>query len=189
MNKSEKLNLGIYFAILLSLIFWIRYNLDFMKPILENSTLFFQLMVAVLIIAFVRNIIGIKTYGVFGPAIIIFGILKSGLGLWLGFIVFFNIFLVAMILSLVLYPLKISSSYRVAIIISSLVTFITVFELIGELFHLQIFESAIFFPVLITAWFADRFIVQVKEIDWIETSKKINWDNYYNIYSIFCFNL
>ncbi len=173
MNDTEKLNLGFFFVIFLTLIFWIRYNLEFIKPILENSPLFFQLMLAILIIAIIRNVIGIKTYGVFGPAIIIFGIIKAELGLFLGLTIFFNIFIVAMLISLVLYPLKISSSFRVGIIISSLIAFITVFELVGELFHLKIFESAIFFPVLITAWFADKFIVQVEEVDWVETSKKL----------------
>ena len=122
MRINEKINLGIFFAILVMVILWIRYNLDFMRVILESSTLFFQLMVAVLVIAVIRNIIGIKTYGVFGPAIIIFGVLKSGLGLFMGLVVFFNIFIVAMLISLVLYPLKISSSYRVAIIISSVIS-------------------------------------------------------------------
>ncbi len=170
MDRDDIINLGMYFAILVMIVFWIRYNLEYMETILMSSTLFFQLMVSVLIIAVMRNVFGVKTFGVFGPTIIVFGILK--VGLFLGLTIYLNLFLIAMLLSLVFYPLRISSSYRVAIIISTIVIMITMFELVGELFHLSVFEGAIFFPVLIISWLADRFVVQVKEIDWIETSKK-----------------
>ncbi|MBR9675434.1 hypothetical protein GOV05_00305 [Candidatus Woesearchaeota archaeon] len=142
-----------------------------MKPILLSSTLFFQLMISVTLIAVLRNIVGIRSFGVFGPTIITFGILKTGL--FLGLTMYLNLFLIAMALSFILYKYNISSSYRVAIIISSIVVAITFFEVVGELYHIKIFEAMIFFPVLITSWLADRFVVQVKEVDWVETSKKL----------------
>ncbi|MBR9690940.1 hypothetical protein GOV08_04620 [Candidatus Woesearchaeota archaeon] len=128
-------------------------------------------MISVTIIAALRNIVGIRSFGVFGPTIITFGILKAGL--FLGLTMYLNLFLIAMTLSFILYKYNISSSYRVSIIISSVVITITFFELIGELFHIKLFETMIFFPVLITSWLADRFVVQVKEVDWVETSKKL----------------
>lgn len=152
-------------------IIWVRINIAVLKPILEESTLFFQLIVAATVIAALRNIVGIKTFGVFGPVIIALGMLGSGL-LW-GFALYIDVFLISMFTSLALYSLGMPSNHRLAIIITTTVITITILELFAELYHVDVLQESILFPVLITSWLADRYVKLVKEIDWINPSKRL----------------
>jgi len=158
-------------VLLLAIVVWSRLNMDHFQPILESSQLFFQLIVAATVIAILRNVVGIRTFGVFGPAIVALGLVQPGL--IYGLALYMDIFLVALVVSLLLHRVNISSSHRMAIVITASAIAITVLELIGENFHLHLLELSIFFPVLITSWLADRFVMQVLEIDWIEPSKKL----------------
>ncbi len=152
-------------------IIWVRINIPVLKPILEESTLFFQLIVAATVIAALRNIVGIKTFGVFGPVIIALGMLGSGL-LW-GFALYIDVFLISMFTSLALYSLGMPSNHRLAIIITTTVITITILELFAELYHVDVLQESILFPVLITSWLADRYVKLVKEIDWVNPSKRL----------------
>ncbi|MGA1819554.1 MAG: sugar-transfer associated ATP-grasp domain-containing protein [Thermoplasmatota archaeon] len=158
-------------VLLLAIVVWARLNMDHFQPILEDSQLFFQLIVAGSVIAILRNVVGIRTFGVFGPAIVAMGLVQPGLVY--GLALYMDIFLVALVVSLLLHRVNISSSHRMAIVITASAIAITVLELIGENFHLRLLELSIFFPVLITSWLADRFVMQVLEIDWIEPSKRL----------------
>ncbi|MGA1793744.1 MAG: sugar-transfer associated ATP-grasp domain-containing protein [Thermoplasmatota archaeon] len=158
-------------VLLLAIVIWARLNMDHFQPILEGSQLFFQLIVAGTVIAVLRNVVGIRTFGVFGPAIVALGLVQPGLVY--GLALYMDIFLVALVVSLLLHRVNMSSSHRMAIVITASAIAITVLELIGETFHLSLLELSIFFPVLITSWLADRFVMQVMEIDWIEPSKKL----------------
>ncbi len=171
MKKYDYFLFTILIFVIITIIVWVRHDLPFFQPILESSLLFFQLILAATVIAILRNIVGIRTFGVFGPTIIAFGIVSSGL-LW-GLALYLDVFLIAFVTSLALYPLAIASSHRIAIIITTTVMAITTFELLGELYHINLLETSILFPVLITSWLADRYVIQVKEIDWIEPSKRL----------------
>jgi alpha-L-glutamate ligase-like protein len=150
---------------------WVRLNIDFFGPVLEGSLLFFEIIIAATLIAFLRNVVGLKTYGVFGPAIIALGLRQTGPTL--GLALYLDIFLVVMLTSMVLHRLNISSSHRVAVVITVSAMTITMLELLGESFHISILEASIFFPILITSWLGDRFVMQVRETDWIEPSKRL----------------
>ncbi len=152
-------------------ILWVRLNLDLFTPILESSLLFFQLVLAATVIAVLRNAVGVRSFGVFGPAIIALGLVETGL--LQGLFIYVDVFLVAMLASLSLQNLGMTSSYRVAVVITVTAVTITVLELVGELFHAHGLEVGIFFPVVITAWLADRYILQVKELDWLEPSQRL----------------
>jgi len=171
MKKFDVIGLIAFTSALLILVMWVRSNLVYFAPILEASTLFFQLILAVTVIAFLRSVIGLRTFGVFGPTIIALGIIVPGL-IW-GLTLYIDVFIMAMLTSFIIYPLAIASSHRIAIVITSTAISITILELVAEIYHMDILETSILFPVLITSWLADRFVVQVKETDWIEPSKKL----------------
>jgi len=152
-------------------VLWVRLNLDLFRPVLESSLLFFELILAATVIAVLRNAVGVRSFGVFGPAIIALGLV--GAGLLQGLVVYVDVFLVAMVASLSLHNLGMTSSYRVAVVISVTAITITVLELAGELFHTHGLEVGIFFPVLITSWLADRYVMQVKELDWLDPSRRL----------------
>ena len=114
--KREEIVWILLFAMLSALfVHWVRANMVQFEPILEDSTLFFQLMIAVTVIAVLRNVGGIKTFGVFGPTIIAIGVIEAGL-LW-GLVIYANIFIIVMAIALVIHPLGIPSSHRIAILI------------------------------------------------------------------------
>ena len=171
MKHRDALLLIVLMNLILAAILWIRLNLEIMEPILRDSTLFFQLIVAATIIAILRNIVGIKTFGVFGPVIIAFGMVEAGL-FW-GLALYVDVFLVSMLTSLALYSLCMPSTLRMAAIITTTVVAITVLELLAETYHVDILQEALLFPVLITSWLADRYVKKVKEIDWIVPSKRL----------------
>lgn len=171
MKDVEKAWLAVFMVILIIVIVWLRLNLIFFYQILENSTLFFQLIIGATVIAVLRNFVGIKTFGVFGPTIIVFGLISAGL-IW-GLALYVDVFIIAMLVTLAIYPLGISSSHRVAIVITTTVITIMVMELFSEIFHMNMLQSSILFPVLITSWLAERYVGQVKEIYWVEPSKRL----------------
>ena len=171
MDRRDAMLLVVLANLILGAILWIRINIQLMEPILEDSTLFFQLVLAATVIAVLRNIVGIKTFGVFGPVIIAFGMSSAGL-LW-GLALYIDVFLIAMATSLALYSLGMPSSHRMATVITTTVIAITVLELLAETYHVTVLEEAILFPVLITSWLADRYVKLVKEGDWLVPSKRL----------------
>lgn len=171
MEKKDTILIVVLAYLLVAAIIWVRVNLEFFRPILEDSTLFFKLIVAATVIAFLRNIVGFRTFGVFGPVIIAFGLVESGL-FW-GLALYLDIFILAMFTGLALHSLGLPSSHRMAIIITTTVIIITILELVSETFHVDVLQEAILFPVLITSWLADRFVKKVKELGWIPPSKRL----------------
>lgn len=171
MNLRTALLLTVLAVIVAVETIWVRFNLEAFEPVLTSSLLFFQLVIAVTVIAVLRNLIGIKSFGVFGPAIIALGI--AGTSFVTGLVIYIDIFLVAMVTSFALHGLGMTSSHRVAIVVTLTALTITILELVGEVFHAHQLESALLFPVLITAWLGDRFVSQVLELDWIDPSKRL----------------
>lgn len=157
--------------IVLVAVVWVRTNLEHMAPVLENSTLFFELIVGALLIVILRNIVGIKTFGVFGPVVVALGLKTSGL--LYGVPLYLDIFIIGMVASFVIHPLALPGSFRVAVVQTLIAISLTVFELIGEVYHLKQLEMAIFFPVIVLSWLADRYVAQVVETGWVDPTKQL----------------
>src|SRR5882672_9957753 len=141
-----------------------------LSPILITSRIFFQLILAATLIAMLRNLVGIKAFGVFGPTIVTFALLKAG-PVW-GLVLFFDVFLVALGTRFVVEPLRLGANHRVAVVIITVVLSLTLIQVIGEVVHLKIIEAALLLPVLITSWLADEFADNAKEMGWTEPAKK-----------------
>ena len=67
MNREEKLWVAAFLAGLAAISFVVWAEMYRVSPILLSSRLFFQLMLAATLIALLRNVVGIKAFGVFGP--------------------------------------------------------------------------------------------------------------------------
>lgn len=150
---------------------WTRQNLVHMQPILAASTLFFELIIGALFIVIMRNVVGVKTYGVFGPVVVALGLKTSGL--LTGVPLYIDLFIVGMLVSMIIHPLALPGSFRVAVVQTIIAITLTVFELVGEVYHLTTFEMAIFFPVIVLSWLADRYVAQVVETGWVEPTKQL----------------
>jgi len=156
------------------LISWIiRENMFMIYPILQHSKLFFQLMVGATILAIMGNVLGVRTFGVFGPVIICFVFLRAGL-VW-GLFLFFNIFLVSLAARALFEPLKLPASHRVAVTITIVGIYMSLIEMVGEAYHIKQLEFSILFPILISSWLGDRFANEVSERGWYHPTLRFFW--------------
>ncbi|MFX1508095.1 MAG: alpha-L-glutamate ligase-like protein [Promethearchaeota archaeon] len=142
-------------------------------PILQHSKLFFQLMVGATILAFIRNVVGVRTFGVFAPVIVSFVFLRAGL-IW-GLFLFVNIFLISLVARAVFEPLKLSTSNRIAITLTIVGIYMSLIEMVGEAYHIKELEFSILFPILITSWLGDRFANEKNERGWYYPTSKLFW--------------
>lgn len=136
---------------------------------------FFQLAIAGILIATLRNEFGIKTYGLFAPAIISFIFVSTGL-VW-GVALFFNIFVISLGVYYILDPFDIGTAHRIGTIMSVVAIAVASFLLLGDIGILPRLSSTIrvFFPAIITAWYADRFASDVDERGWPIPSIQFLW--------------
>ncbi len=165
MEKKDYTLAAALFAVILLIVVWARQNIFLLKPYLEESTLTFQLIAGATAIAISRNVIGIKTFGVFAPTIIAIGLSRNVSPL-LGLALYGDVFIFSVFATLALYSLALSSSFRVAVLITLIALVLTILNFFGRTYGIDILSSAIFFPILITSWAADRFVVMAKETSW-----------------------
>ncbi len=171
MRWEERLSVASLLFFVGIAVVWTRQNLQHMEPILAASTLFFELIIGALFIVIMRNVVGVKTFGVFGPVVVALGLKTSGL--ITGVPLYIDLFVVGMLVSMIIHPLALPGSFRVAVVQTIIAITLTVFELVGEVYHLTTFEMAIFFPVIVLSWLADRYVAQVVETGWVEPTKQL----------------
>ena len=140
---------------------------------IENTRVFFQLVLAGALMATLRNEVGLKTYGLFAPVIIAFIMVGAG-PLW-GLVLFLNVLVVTLIGRRVLRPLKLGTAPRVAILLSVAAVSTALAYTAARAGELpQVFGSEqVFFPTIITAWYADRAATEIEERGWREPSKRL----------------
>lgn len=126
-------------------------------PTLDVLTIVFYLMIAVTLIAVVRNLIGLITYGVFGPAIISIGLNRIESLYW-GLLAIFVVLCVGILLRFALEPLKLQMSHRLAIVVTAVSFTIGALMLIAEKTGNVALSFVDFLPILISSWIVERFV-------------------------------
>jgi len=170
---KEIVSLVLFFSLMLLISSIIRENMFMIHPILQQSKLFFQLMIGATVLAIMRNVLGVITFGVFGPVIICFVFLRAGL-IW-GLFLFFNIFLVSLAGRALFEPLMLPASHRVAVTITVVGIYMSLIEMVGEAYHIKELEFSILFPILITSWLGDRFANELSERGWYHPTLRFFW--------------
>ncbi len=134
---------------------------------------FFQVAIAALVIATMKNVIGVRTLGMFAPVIVALAFLATGLPLGLG--------LLGLILGTVLLTRaalvreRVQEAHRVAILVTIVGVTIASIAILGlEFGHHELFFSVLF-PVLISAWMGERYVEQVSRVGWGGPSKALAW--------------
>ena len=152
-----------------------RTHLDFGQQPLEPYRMFFELLVAGLVIALLRSKVGLVTYGMFGPIIISFILIESGL-LW-GVVLFVNVFLIALGTYLVIQPFRLGTAHRISALVMTVSIAITAFHIMSDNGPLPQELNALqaFFPAIITAWYADRFARELTERGWRAPAVRFSW--------------
>jgi alpha-L-glutamate ligase-like protein len=164
-----------FLAGLLAVAVGVRLSVSGIGAAMQPYQYFFQLILAAAVLSLLRNEVGVQTYGLFAPAIIAFILLTVG-PLW-GVVLFLNIFVLALATYAALAPLQLGTAPRVATLLSvaclgtlSVLLFADA-DLLPNLFT----ATDVFFPSIISAWYADRFATEVEERGWTAPAIQFLW--------------
>ena len=113
------------------------------------------LPIATLLIAILRNVVGIKTFGVILPALI--GLALINVNFYSGILAFATAILIVTLVHLLLSKWSLLYVPRTAIILTFVIISLLGLTLIGIKLELEIMETAIFLPIVIIAITAERF--------------------------------
>jgi len=141
--------------------------------VFDDMRIFFQIVLAGAVMAFLRSEIGLRTYGLFAPAIIAFILVDVG-PIW-GLVLFVNLLCVTLLAHRALRPLQLGTAPRVAVLLSvaGLTTaLVFVAADIGLLPTLRT-TGQVFFPTIISAWYADRAASDIEERGWVAPAKRL----------------
>lgn len=135
--------------------------------------IFFQVAVAALVIASMRNVIGVRTLGLFAPVIVALAFLATGLPLGLA--------LLGLILSVVVLTRaaimreRVQEAHRVAILVTIVSITIASVAVLGLVLQQHELFFAVLFPVLISGWIGERYVERVDRVGWEDPSKELGW--------------
>lgn len=143
-------------------------------PVLDAMSIIFYLMIAVTIIAILRNVVGLIAFGVFGPAIISLGLTRIGDIYW-GLAAFFALIGIGIAVRFILEPLKLQMGHRMAIVVISIAAVMGFFVFAGLNTGNNPLTYVEFLPVLISAWIAERFVRDHYESNWKASFKHLGF--------------
>lgn len=135
----------------------------------------FELVLAGFVVTTLREEVGVTTYGVFGPVVISFVLVGAG-PFW-GGILFVNTFVIALSVHRILEPFYLGTPRRIGTILMIVGFTTALFLSLGTTTGLpNFFDSVrVFFPVIITAWYADQLASDVDERGWVAPSIRFGW--------------
>jgi len=125
---------------------------------LDTVILLLILPIIVTLIAFFRQVIGIKAFGIYTPAIVTFAFLATP-QLRYGVVVFVSVILLGMVMRLLLKNLRILYLPRVAIMLSVIALVILFLLAWGGNMHRTGLASVSIFPILIMITIVEKFVV------------------------------
>lgn len=142
-------------------------------PLLEQNTLKWLMIfpLAILVVVIMRNVIGVTTMGTFTPMLLAMSLVKTGFvpGLvCFSVMVFLGLLMRALVakLNLLLVP-------RISFVVIFVILLIQVLTVVGYRLNYSIVSSAIFFPIIITAWIIERASITWEEDGAMNTIKEI----------------
>ncbi|EMA29665.1 sugar-transfer associated ATP-grasp domain-containing protein [Haloarcula japonica] len=142
-------------------------------PVAESIPFAFQLMIGGTALAIFRNELGYSTLGVFGPVILAFAWLEVG-PFW-GFILIGYVFIVTATARIALSGSDLGTAHRVAslLVIASIATI--VLQIVGQIQGVPPLTTLLLFPIILTTWYAERFIQGTAEDGWAPASRRLTF--------------
>ena len=138
--------------------FFIREGVPF-----ETVILILMLPIIATFIAFLRQVVGIKAFGIYTPLIITFAFLATN-GLKYGIAIFLAVILVGMIMRFVLKPFRLLYLPRVAIMLTVVAFAILLMLTFGGSFRRTGLAAVSIFPILIMITLVEKFVaVQIEK--------------------------
>jgi hypothetical protein len=129
----------------------------------ETIILILMLPIIATFIAFLRQVVGIKAFGVYTPLIITFAFLATN-GLKYGIAIFMAVLLFGLLMRFALKPFRLLYLPRVAIMLSIVSLLILFFLVLGGEFKRTGLASVSIFPILIIITLVEKFVaVQIEK--------------------------
>ena len=131
----------------------------------ETVILILMLPIIATLIAFLRQVVGIKAFGIYTPLIITFAFLATN-GLRYGVAIFLAVLLIGMLMRFILKPFRLLYLPRVAIMLTVVALLILVFLVFGGNMRRTGLASVSIFPILIMITLVEKFVaVQIEKGD------------------------
>jgi len=115
----------------------------------------------ILVVVLMRNVVGVPTMGTFTPMLIAMSFVKTGLVV--GLTCFMLIVGVGLILRGLLSKLNLLLVPRISAVVIFVILIIQAMTIVGYRYNLEITTSAVFFPIIITAWIIERVSITYEE--------------------------
>jgi alpha-L-glutamate ligase-like protein len=163
----------LFMGALLLMSYYVDQQLSLVLPALYSARVLIQLALAATMIAILRNVVGIKSFGTFSPVIIALTLIYTGL--LLGLLMFAGVMLVMILTRWAIHGQRIQQSHRAAIMVLMVaLAAILLAAYASRMGHPDI-AFTLLFPVVITAWFADRYMEDVDKVGWGPPTKALLW--------------
>lgn len=135
------------------------YNL----PSLEQNTLKWLMIfpLGILLIVLMRNVIGIQTMGTFTPMLISMSLVKTGF--IPGLVCFGLIIGIGLLIRTMLTRLNLLLVPRISSVVICVILIMQMLTILGYQYNFSIASSAVFFPIIITAWIIERASITWEE--------------------------
>lgn len=138
----------------------------------ESVLLFFLLLpLGGLLISLFKNVVGLKTYGIFLPILIAYTFTNTGY--LVGISLFAIILLLVAALSLPLNKWGLLYTPKIVIILTVTILFIFIIISLGVTYNISWMLALSFFPIIITAIMAERFARAIDEDGYEEAASKM----------------
>ncbi|HCU70741.1 MAG TPA: hypothetical protein DIC35_03215 [Candidatus Moranbacteria bacterium] len=132
---------------------------------METIILILMLPLIATFIAFLRQVVGIKAFGIYTPLIITFAFLATN-GLRYGIAIFLVILFLGMLMRFMLKPFRLLYLPRVAIMLTVVALFILLFLFFGGVIQRTGLASVSIFPIVIMITLVEKFVsVQIEKGD------------------------
>ncbi len=169
-ENYKKMNMLYLTTLMVTIVVLSRTLLGDAILVLSASTFLFQYLFASVVILFLRYVVGLPSYGYFGPAVIAISWLN--LGLFWGFFLFINLFLISFLARYLIQPFGLPVGFRIGTIMIFLISTMTMMEVIGEIYRIDFLSGPMLIPILITPWMADRYINDMYETNQLDAFTK-----------------
>ena len=126
---------------------------------------------AILVVVVMRNVVGISTMGTFTPMLIAMSLVEAGF--FAGLACFVLLTGIGVAIRYGLSKLNLLLVPRISSVVVFVILIMQIFAVIGYNWNLSIASSALFFPIIITAWIIERASIIWEEEGFKDAAKQV----------------
>lgn len=151
---------------------WFDYTIYSLPTVEQNILKWLMIFpLGILLVVIMRNVIGITTMGTFTPMLLAMALVKTGF--FAGLACFGLIVLCGLLIRTLLTKLNLLLVPRISTVVIVVIMIMQVLTVFGYQSGFKIAESAVFFPIIITAWIIERACITWEEEGTRNATKQI----------------